>query len=294
MTRPSLALRGIRVLTLALNLPGPAAVMRLRAMGARCTKLEPLAADGGSADPMSHYRPAAYQTMHQGVRVVRADLKQPAGQKKLHALLAQTDVLITSFRPSALKKLGIAPQALKQAYPGLIQVSIVGAPGPKAEHPGHDLTYMAECGLVPDLALPASLFADMGGSLLVTEAVLKALLERQQHSGRGTHVEVALNDAAAYLGLPHTWGLTTPEGAVGGAHAGYRVYACQGGRVAVAALEPHFARALCEVAGLPARGDLPHMMSSAIHRDLQRWFATQTPAQLRRLAKRHDLPLHPL
>ena len=173
---------------------GPAAVMRLRAMGARCTKLEPLAADGGSADPMSHYRPAAYQTMHQGVRVVGADLKQPAGQKKLHALLAQTDVLITSFRPSALKKLGIAPQALKQTYPSLIQVSIVGSPGPKAEHPGHDLTYMAECGLVPDLALPASLFADMGGSLLVTEAVLKALLQRQQRSGAAVFNDRFIHD----------------------------------------------------------------------------------------------------
>lgn len=294
MNRAFKPLRGIRVLTLALNLPGPAAVMRLQAMGARCTKFEPLAADGGSGDPMARYRLAAYQHMHLGVKVVAADLKQPSGQKKLQTLLQKTDVLITSFRPSALKKLGLDPKTLLRTHPALIQVSIVGAPGALAEEPGHDLTYMAECGLVNDFSLPASLFADMGGSLCVTEAVLQALIQRQRQSGRGSHQEVALNQAAAYLGLPRAWGLTTPDGAVGGAHAGYRVYACRGGRVAVAALEPHFARSLCEVAGLPAAGDLKHMMKPATHQALQAWFAMQTPAQLKRLARQRDIPMHTL
>ena len=139
-------LRGIRVLTLALNLPGPAAVMRLKAMGATCTKFEPLAGDGGSGDPMSRYRPQAYEHMHLGTKVVAADLKAPSGQKKLHALLQKTDVLITSFRPSALKKLGLDPTTLARIYPSLVQVSIVGAPGALAEEPGHDLTYMALSG----------------------------------------------------------------------------------------------------------------------------------------------------
>ncbi len=294
MTRVLQPLRGTRVLSLALNLPGPAAVMRLQAMGARCTKFEPLAPDGGSGDPMARYRLAAYQQMHQGVKVVSADLKQVSGQKKLHALLQKTDVLITSFRPSALKKLGLDPKSLQRAYPALIQISIVGAPGAQAEEPGHDLTYMAACGLVNDLSLPASLFADMGGSLCVTEAVLQGLLQRQRRAGRGSHQEVALNQAAAYLGLPRAWGLTAPEGAVGGAHAGYRVYACRGGRVAVAALEPHFARSLCEVAGLPAEGGLKHMMKPATHQALQAWFASQSPAQLKRLARQHDIPMHTL
>ena len=85
-------LKGVNVLSLALNLPGPAALMRLNAMGARCTKLEPLAPKGTStADPMGIYKPAAYQTMHQGVRVVQADLKTASGQTALHKLLAKTD-----------------------------------------------------------------------------------------------------------------------------------------------------------------------------------------------------------
>ena len=81
--RQQRVLRGVRVLSLALNLPGPAALMRLQAMGAHCTKLEPPAPPGAtstSGDPMAHYRPKAYQTMHQGVRTVQADLKTAPGQ----------------------------------------------------------------------------------------------------------------------------------------------------------------------------------------------------------------------
>jgi crotonobetainyl-CoA:carnitine CoA-transferase CaiB-like acyl-CoA transferase len=156
---------------------------------------------------------------------------------------------------------------------------------------------MAECGLVDGLQLPASLFADMGGSLLVTETVLQALWQRERPGrlqGRGSTHTIALSEAAAYLGLPRTWGLTAPDGAVGGAHAGYRVYACKNGRVAVAALEPHFAKSLCAVAGLPVAGDLKHMSQAAIHRGLSAWFATRTRAQLKRLAQQHDIPLHTL
>ncbi|MEY2620194.1 MAG: hypothetical protein RIT26_14 [Pseudomonadota bacterium] len=297
MISSPLPLRGVRILSLALNLPGPAAMMRLKAMGAQCTKLEPPGPAGASSDPMAQYKPKAYDTMHQGVKVLQADLKTGAGQRRLHQSLAKTDVLLTSFRPSALDKLGLTPKALQSRYPSLIQVAIVGAPGSRAEEPGHDLTYMAECGLVDGLQLPASLFADMGGSLWVTETVLQALWQRDRpgrRQGRGSIHQVALSDAAAYLGLPRRWGLTTASGAVGGAHAGYRVYACKNGRVAVAALEPHFARSLCQIAGLPVDGDPRHMAQAAIHRGLSAWFSGHTRAQLKRLAEQHDIPMHTL
>ena len=121
-------LRNARVLSLALNLPGPAALMRCARMGAECTKLEPPPPPGHpSADPMGIYSPAAYATLHQGVRVVHAHLKTPEGQAALHAELARTDVLITSFRPSALTKLGLGWEALQAKYPRLSLVRIVGA-----------------------------------------------------------------------------------------------------------------------------------------------------------------------
>ena len=290
-------LKGVRVLSLALNLPGPAAMMRLHQMGATCTKLEPLAPSGAAtADPMGLYKPAAYQTMHQGVRVVQADLKTERGQTALHKLLAKTDVLITSFRPSALAKLGMGWKALHRLYPSLCMVSVVGGSGVRAEEPGHDLTYLAENGLVNGLNLPATLYADMGGSLMTTEAVLQAMLIRKSSGrgkGRGVFQEIALCDAANYLALPRTWGLTTPDGDVGGAHAGYKIYPCKNGRVAVAALEPHFAKRLCLAVGLKEK-DMQSMHALKTHKAFTNFFASQTRQQLDRLAVSKDIPLHTL
>lgn len=290
-------LKAVRILSLALNLPGPAALMRLQQMGATCTKLEPLAPPSAvTADPMGFYKPAAYETMHQGVRVVQADLKTPRGQTTLQKLLVKTDVLITSFRPSALAKLGLDWKTLHRLYPNLCMVSVVGASGPRAEEPGHDLTYLAENGLVNGLDLPATLYADMGGSLMTTEAILQALLLRQSRSrqnGLGVFQEIALSDAANYLALPRTWGLTTKEGDVGGAHAGYKIYPCKNGRVAVAALEPHFAKRLCLAVGLEEKS-LHGMHAPKTHNAFAKFFASQTRQQLDRLAVSKDIPMHTL
>ncbi len=286
---PLAPLAGVSILSLALNLPGPAALMRCRAMGATCAKLEPASPDGKPTDPMAQYAPEAYAAMHEGVRLLRANLKTSEGQQLLHAELAQTDVLITSFRPSALAKLGLSWEALHTRHPRLSLVAIVGAPGARAEEPGHDLTYLAESGLVTGTVLPPTLYADMGGSLMASEAVLQAMLHRSTHQ-TGVRIDVALSEAAHYLALPRQWGLTRPSGSVGGAHAGYRVYACADGRVAVAALEPHFADALSEIAGLPSR----NMFSSATHAALASWLRERTCDELNALALQHDIPLYTL
>ena len=301
------SLKGVRILSVALNLPGPAALMRLAAMGAKCSKLEPLPAaglpKGTPSDPMGLYAPHAYAQLHAGVKVVQADLKTPKGQAQLHKLLAKTDVLLTSFRPSALKKLGMAWADLHAQFPALNMVSIVGSPGAGAEIPGHDLTYLAANGLVPGLALPATLFADMAGSIQASEAVLKTLWQRAKPGrghGKGVFHEVALEDAAGYLALPRHWGLTAPKGSVGGAHAGYQVYECANGRVAVAALEPHFAAKLLQVAGLAkpqntlkSTTSKPRdpMLVPATQAKLGAFFAALTRRQLDALASQHDLPL---
>jgi alpha-methylacyl-CoA racemase len=278
-------LKGVRLLSLALNLPGPAALMRCQQMGARCVKLE-----SPSGDPMQRYSPPAYAQLQSGVKVITVDLKTEAGQKTLHRELAKTDVLITSFRPSAVEKLGLGWKGLHRLYPALSQVAIVGSPGERAEEPGHDLTYVADNGLVPGLELPATLYADMGGSLAASEAVLQAVLS-QRNSGKGIRLEIALSAAAQYLALPRLWGLTQPCGFVGGAHAGYRVYACKDGRVAVAALEPHFAAALCSAAGLPA-SDVASLQTQATRDGIARFLKKQTRQQLDALAASRDIPLH--
>lgn len=283
-------LAGTRVLSLALNLPGPAALMRCHAMGAQCVKFEPLAPQGRSADPMRLYAPEAYEAMHEGVSLLQGDLKTDEGQALLHIELACADVLITSFRPSALVKLGLDWKALHARYPRLSMVAIVGAPGAQAEAPGHDLSYMAESGLVTGADLPPTLYADMGGSLMASEAVLQALLHRATH-GTGVQIEIALSEAAQYLALPRYWGLTTPGGTVGGGHAGYRVYPCRDGRVALAALEPHFAQRLCAAAGLDAEA-AQAMFRSSTHAAIAAFVRTQDCEALEAMALAHDVPLH--
>jgi alpha-methylacyl-CoA racemase len=293
MTRTLPVLEGVRIVSLALNLPGPAALMRCRRMGATCIKLEP-----PSGDPMGHYNKPAYAQLHEGVKVLTADLKADDGQKVLHRELAKADVLLTSFRPSALEKLGLGWDKLHGRHPQLSQVAIIGAPGARAEEPGHDLTYLADNGLVPGLELPATLYADMSGSLMASEAVLQAALplnERYAGTGdapaRGVFIEVALSEAAAYLALPRQWGLTQPSGSVGGAHAGYRIYPCKDGRVAVAALEPHFAAALCAAAGAPA-SDLRAMFAPATHEAIAAFMLSRTRTELDELGVQQDIPLH--
>jgi alpha-methylacyl-CoA racemase len=284
-SKPLQSLKGTRILSLALNLPGPAALMRCQQMGARCLKLEP-----PSGDPMSHYNPQAYAQLHEGVKLLKADLKTGAGQNSLHRELSKIDVLLTSFRPSAIEKLGLSWKTLHQSYPALSHIAIVGSPGERAEEPGHDLTYLAENGLVLGLELPAPLYADMGGSLMTSEAVLKAVLT-QRLKGKGVHIEIALSDAAGYLALPRQWGLTQTTDFVGGAHAGYGIYPCKDGRVALAALEPHFAAALCAAVGLPA-ADVQTLLKPETQQAIAGFLLTQTRKQLDKLAAAKDIPLH--
>jgi crotonobetainyl-CoA:carnitine CoA-transferase CaiB-like acyl-CoA transferase len=241
---------------------------------------------------MSQYQRGAYDILHQGVKMVVADLKTDKGRAVLQRELAKADVLLTSFRPSVLPKLGLEWKALHKAFPQLSMVAIEGAPGARAEEPGHDLTYMAENDLVTGLELPASLYADMGGSLVVCEAILQLRLQQLQ-KGKGARLQVALSDAAAYLGLPRTWGVMAPTTAVGGGHAGYQVYACKDGRVALAALEPHFYAPLAQLVGL-AETSFGSSFTATAREGIARFLAGKTRRQLDALALAKDIPLHTL
>jgi alpha-methylacyl-CoA racemase len=277
-------LRGIRILSLALNLPGPAAMMRLKALGASCTKLE-----SPAGDPMQTYAKVAYEQMHKGVKIVTADLKTERGIARLHKLLEKTDILLTSFRPSALARLGLSWKALHKAHPHLSLVSIVGDTA-APEVPGHDLTYMAEHGLITGLELPPTLFADMGGSLLAVEAVLAAVIQ-QRSTGRSSMQTVGLSQAAQYLALPRHWRLTTPDGLIGGAHAFYQVMPCKDGRVAIAALEPHFVSRFSQLLD-HHQSNSHHSHEIALRDKILAFMMRHSCKEIRALATQIDLPIH--
>jgi crotonobetainyl-CoA:carnitine CoA-transferase CaiB-like acyl-CoA transferase len=281
------ALRGVRVVSLAPNLPGPAALMRLAAMGAACTKVEP-----PSGDPMSLYAPAFYAHLHRGMTVHAIDLKRESGRNELARELGRADVLITSSRPCALARLGLDSERLARDFPRLVWVAIVGDYAPLDELPGHDLTYQAQAGLI-DAALPATLWADMAGSLLAVEAALQGLLMRGNSSaaagqtGAALHFNVALAEAARFAALPRRFGLTAPGALLGGAHPGYQVLACADGVVTVAALEPHFLEAWQNVIGIHPELDAAGQLTL-----VRAWCAARSAEALNGVAQQHDLPLY--
>jgi alpha-methylacyl-CoA racemase len=281
-------LAGIRIVSVAPNLPGPAALKRCRDMGATCIKLE-----APSGDPMRAYNASAYEYLHERIAVRVADLKSEKGQRLLQRELARADVVLTSSRPSTLATLGLGWKSLHARFPSLSHVAIVGWSGARVEEPGHDLTYLAEQGLVRGLDLPSTLYADMAGSLMVCEAVLQAVLQTALHGAGGVFKQVALSDAAALLAWPKQWGLTAATSALGGAYAFYRVYACLDGRVAVAALEGQFAAALCIAAGIDVSNAV-RMTDSATAEALTRFFSGRTRTQLLRLARECGIPLQPM
>ncbi|CUA99005.1 CoA transferase [Thiomonas bhubaneswarensis] len=266
-------LLGVRIATLALNLPGPAAAARLKALGAEVVKIEP---PGG--DPMAQMSPALYRAMHKGVPVRTLDLKSQEGQTELQEVLQQSDLLLTAFRPAALKRLGLDRRSLAARYPRLSAVFIFGYPGAQAHLAGHDLTFQAEAGLIDSARLPTTLLADMMGAMLVCEAALAALLQAKLQ-GQGAQLDIALSDAAGFAAVPRALGMTVAGELLGGALPEYGVYVCADGLVAIAALEPHFQRALAQVA------------QGTTRRSIARWCKAHSAAQLNALTRQHDLPL---
>lgn len=264
-------LRGVNVLSLAPNLPGPIAARRLAEMGAKVTKIE-----GPTGDLMAQAAPKYYEWLCEGQQVVALNLKEEADRGTLQELLSTCDVLITSSRPAALARLGLAWVELHAAYPRLCQVAIVGHSGDDADLAGHDLTYQAHAGTLLPPAMPTVPVADLAGAELAVQAALALLLGRnagedsagpgaggqsvesqgaeeqgdRTAAGGGGYHEVALADAAEAFAMPAQFGLSAPGGLLGGALPGYRIYeaAPAGGaptHVAFAALEPHFmARAM--------------------------------------------------
>ncbi|HSP60311.1 MAG TPA: CoA transferase [Ornithinimicrobium sp.] len=275
MTLPgSSPLAGVRVVTVAVNLPGPVAASRLAGLGARVTTVLP---PGG--DPLARYQPDWFADLHRGQELVTLDLGQEEGRTRLDTLLADADVLITSSRPSALRRLGLDFGTVHARHPRLCQVDVVGSPGERAEVPGHDLTYQAAAGLLRPPGTPPTLVADLVGAERAVSEALAALLQAAR-TGHGSRREVSLEEAARALAEPAVRGLTAPGGLLGGGLPGYAVYRAAQGHVALAALEPHFLRRTVEALGV-----------EATHETFAAAFAERTAPEWESWAAEHDVPL---
>lgn len=268
-TTESKALNGVRVVSLAVNLPGPLAASRLAEMGASVTKVEP-----PSGDPLRAVVPGWYAELVGDQEVVELDLKSTAGRAEFEARLASADVLLTSMRPSALDRLGLADSA--ERY-GLVLIEIVGYAGERADEGGHDLTYQAVQGTVLPPAMPLVPTVDLLGSERAVSAALAGLMLRAA-SGSGVRRRVVLEDAAVIAAASVRHGLTGPGDVLGGASPSYGIYAASNGHVAVGAVEPHFAERLAVHVG-----ETREQLATA--------FAAQSTSHWEGLGRRHDIPI---
>jgi crotonobetainyl-CoA:carnitine CoA-transferase CaiB-like acyl-CoA transferase len=267
-------LTGLRIVSTALNLPGPVACARLRKLGATVEKVEP--PDG---DPLARYAPGWYRRLHEGVTVHSLDLKTADGRGAMAGLLATADVLVTAQRPAALARIGLDAASLA-AHPRLCRVAIVGHAPPDDNLPGHDLTYLAQNGLVRPPRMPPTLFADMaGGERAATEAL--ALVAARDRTSRAGSSIVALAQVAHELAGPLREGLTAPNGLLGGGLAGYNLYVAAEGWIALAALEPRFFQHLAETLAI----------APATQERLAAKFAERTAQEWEQWARANDIPL---
>lgn len=264
---PNEFLAGVRIVTMAQNVPGPLAAMRMKAAGATVFKIEP-----PTGDPLLAVAPGWHAELHDGIAIARLDLKSELGRERAMTLLGDADVFITSHRPSLLTRLALDSETLHARLPALRVLRIFGSRR-EPEHAGHDLTYQAQAGLLGD-TMPRTLAADVMGSERVFSSVLGLL-----RLPAGSVVDVGLVESLEPLLAPLRHGLTAPDGPLGGAAPIYRLYAAKTGRVAVAALEEHFERRLYEELGLPLRADLA---SRLLERDAGEW---------EQWARERDLPV---
>jgi len=274
LTSPA-ALQGLRVLDLTRLLPGPVAALRLAEMGADVLKIEaPGAGDPtrtmlqASSDRVAGRPGAFYRMVNRGKRETRLDLKSEAGRTVLRALAREADVLIESFRPGVMERLGIGYPTLSALNPKLVYCAIsgYGSTGPFAGHAGHDLNYLAYAGVLEQLAsrdgapiLPNFQIADLLGGASSAVSQILAALWYVARGGNGRFVDVSMthttyaNNFLAQVSLAND-GAAPPAGAglLNGGVACYNLYRTQDGRwLAVAALELKFWETLCHALDRP-------------------------------------------
>ena len=269
------ALAGVRVVSIALNLPGPACARRLADFGATVVKVEPPSEMGG--DPMRTYARGYYDELHQGIEIRTLDLKSDAGRSALDEYLATADVFLTSQRTAALTRLKLDGNTLSVRFPRLCQIAIVGSDA--GNDAGHDLTYIADAGLATPPHLPATLIADLAGGERAATAAFAALRIAQQ-TGQGQRIVVSLASAAIAFAGPHRHGLTSPGGLLAGKHPGYNFYRADDGWVVLAALEPHFAARVATAAGV-----------EFTQQALTDFFRRRNVSDWSQWAQTHDIPL---
>ncbi len=319
-----LPLSGIKVLDLSRLLPGGFCSLLLADFGAEVLKVE----DTGQGDYIRWAPPyydgaedsaksALFLSLNRNKRSIRIDLKNEAGREVLLRLVRDHDVVLESFRPGVLDRLGVGYERMREQNPGIVYCAIsgYGQTGPKRDASGHDMNYLGLIGLLgltgekdgPPVQ-SAGQIADLGGgALMAAFGIMAALRERdggggRPGSGQGQMVDVSMSDGALswlamVAGSYFADGIVPRRGEqlLAGSVICYRPYECSDGCVTLGALEPKFWQAWCRGVG---REDLIEKQfekpGSAAHEQVVEVFKSRTRAEWAQFASEHDCCLEPV
>jgi alpha-methylacyl-CoA racemase len=322
----SLPLDGVRVLDLSRLLPGGFCSLLLADFGADVVKVE----DTGMGDYIRWSPPyyegahdsaksALFLSLNRNKRSIRLDLKSDGGRAALLALVLDADIVLESFRPGVLDRLGVGYERMREENPRIVYCAIsgYGQTGPKRDASGHDMNYLGLIGLLGltgaqggEPVQAAGQIADLGGgALMAAFGIMAALRERDGDgtaahpgSGEGQMVDVSMSDGALSW-LAMVAGAYFADGAVprrgdlplAGSLVCYRPYECADGWVSLGALEPKFWQAWCRGVGreelVAKQFERP---GSEAHAQVMEIFKTRTRDEWEAFAREHDCCLEPI
>lgn len=298
MSRPPL--EGVRVIDLSRLLPGPFCTLLLADLGAEVIKIEDL--EGGdyirAMGPFIDGQSAYFLALNPGKKSVSLNLKTAAGREIFLKLAATAGIVVESFRPGTVDRLGIGYAAVKNVNPRIVYASIsgYGQDGPDRDRAGHDLNFISRSGIL-DLcgrpgavpAIPPVQIADLSSAMYAATGLL-AYLREAERTGEGRYLDIGMLDSAVSWMV-----MTVAEHAAGerggrggrpltGKHPCYNVYKTRDSRdIALAALEAKFWCAFCGTIDRPDLQPLQFSEKPEDHAQFEALFASRTAAEWRAL-----------
>lgn len=305
----------MRVLDLTRLLPGGFATLLMADLGADVIKVE----EPGKGDyirwtpPLVGRFSAAHVALNRNKRSMTLNLKTEEGRRVFVDLARRTDVVIESFRPGVMERLGVGYETLKAGNEAVIYCAITGygQDGPRSQRAGHDVNYIGYGGLLSMTTMedgrpviPGVQIGDLAGGAMSSVIAILAALHERQVSGKGVFLDVSMMDGAvSWLSIHASQFFATDEVPqrevmpLSGAYPCYRIYRAADGWVSVGALEPQFWAALCEAI------DRPDLIGDAystgarrekVVEDLDQLFATRTRADWMELFADKDVCVAPV
>jgi alpha-methylacyl-CoA racemase len=305
-------LKGIVVIDFSHYIPGPFASLRLADFGAEVIKVEPPSGDlaRSTLGPKDESR-VVLEANNSGKKSISIDLKKREGVEIVKSLIKKADVLIESFRPGVMKRLGLGYEEVREVNEKIIYCSIsgYGQKGDQVKLGSHDINYMALSGVLSQFkdssgkpVHPTITLADSLGGMAASESIAAALFHRER-TGKGAYLDISLVDSLAALMNNHFVaeeqtgkinGLTVLSGQI----ICYAIYETKDDRfVALAALERKFWENFCEALGRPEWLDAHHSFTSndnPVYQELKQLFKSKTLKEWEKFGTEVDCCLTPI